>query len=387
MGGKAFSQPRGDQPALQTPRMNLEVFTRIRDVAIQQLREFFETVISPAEAPEKPDYGDVDILVQEPKRDFAWEEVASTLNARRAAHNGDTHSFAVPIDDDVAVGTYAQVDVHVCSSGFIEWECFLDAYGDLMQIMGRFLRPLGLTATDKGLHVRIAEIEPWNRKCSMLYLSHAVEDVLEFLGLDIQQHRNGFGSLEDLYSWFIGNKFLHANAFKANVENANDRQRMRKRAMFREFNDEWIQENAHRWGNRQPSTREDVLQQALVYFGKEAEYEEKVAAWNAKREEEELWSNIAAVISGEGQGDVNIVIRGLKRWVYFDDDCQPSVCKEAEMDLLQQPRWASQLKQVDGGVGTSKDCLLDWVRKHWREVKKLEKDRVAILKVRRSLVS
>ena len=375
-----FSQPKGDQPALQTPRMSLEVYNEQKNVAIQQLRGFFEVVVAPAEAPEKDDYGDVDILVQGPKVDFTWHQVASTLNARRAFHNGDSHSFAIPINDT----TYAQVDVHICAPSFVEWECFLDSYGDLMQIMGRFLRPLGLTATDKGLHVRIAEIESRNRKSSMLYLSHSVEDVLGFLGLDIQQYRKGFESLEDLFSWFIGGKFFHPSAITVNNESANDRQRMRKRPMFRMFNDEWLPRNADRWGDKQPSPREDILCQALACFGRRAEYEEKVAAWNAEKDEEELWSNIAAVISGEGQRDINIVIRGLKRWVYFDPEGHPSVRNEAEMDPEQQPCWTSHLRQVGNGAaaGLSKDSLFEWVCEHWQEVKGLEKDRISTAKFR-----
>jgi hypothetical protein len=358
--------------------MSLEVYSRTRDFVIDKLQEFFEVVLAPAEHPEKADFGDVDTLVQTPRDGFTWQKVASSLDARKSAVNGVTHSFAVPIDDD----NFAQVDVHVCPAGFIEWECLQGAYGDLWQIVGRFLRPLGLTATNRGLYLRVPEVETENRNSSMIYLTHDVSKTLDFLGLDEEQYRRGFESMEELYSWCASGKFFYVDASRSLASNSNDRQRMRKREMFRMFNDEWLPRNLHRWENRQPVTRERVLQQALIYFGKEREYEEKLSAWKAEQEETELWSEVARTIIDQGQADPKLVIRGLRRWVAFTK-CQPNLREEPEMDVDSQPRWASQLKAGDNDAGLSKASLMEWVREHWREVKRLEKGRVEEAKAQR----
>jgi hypothetical protein len=355
--------------------MSLEVYNRTRDFVVDKLQEFFEVVIAPAEHPEKADFGDVDTLVQTPRDGFTWQKVASSLNARKSAVNGVTHSFAVPIDDH----NFAQVDVHVCPAGFIEWECLQGAYGDLWQIVGRFLRPLGLTATNRGLYLRVPEVEEQNRNRSMIYLTHDVSKTLDFLGLNEEQYRRGFGSMEDLYSWCASGKFFYVNASRPLTSNSNDRQRMRKREMFRKFSDEWLPRNLHRWDDRQPVPREQVLQQALTYFGKE-----KLSEWNAEQEEAGLWSEVSATIIDQGQADPKLAVRGLRRWVAFTS-CQPYLCEEPEMDVLNQPRWASQLRTADNDNGIPKDSLMQWVRQHWREVKHLEKGRVAEAKEQRKL--
>ncbi|EFW19579.1 hypothetical protein D8B26_007788 [Coccidioides posadasii str. Silveira] len=400
MGGKVFSEPRGDQAALRTPRMSEAVYIRTRDFCIDKLRQSFEVVVAPPEAPGKLDYGDVDTLVQGLRPGFTWEEVGKRLNSVRTVRNGETRSFAVPIvcsdgdGDDGEEDTYAQVDVHVCRPGFMEWECLLDSYGDMWKIVGKFMRPLGLTATDKGLHVRIAEIEPFNRAYSMVYLTHSPMDVLDFVGLDVERYQRGFKTLDELYGWCASAKYFHRDAHSSGLETSNDRQRKRKRPMYRNFVDEWIPRNAELWQDKKPASREDVVQQALLRFGKQAEYKERVTAWRYKREEEELWSEVGCVIAEECSTNVNIVLRGLKRWVRFtngdgdgrsanDEPVRLVLRTEAEMDPDRQPRWASQISHELGDNPLSKAELLEWVRKHWQEVKVLEKGRVAAAKAAR----
>ena len=67
MGGHVFhSAAANGQPTLQTPRMSLEKYNELKQIYIQRLSSYFtnaksiETVI---EAPEKKDFGDIDILI------------------------------------------------------------------------------------------------------------------------------------------------------------------------------------------------------------------------------------------------------------------------------------------------------------------------------------
>lgn len=401
MGGKIFSEARGDLPALQTPRMTEAVYTHIKDLCTKQLQPFFAGVVVPAEAPDKTDYGDVDFLVETPVEGFTWEAVEQSLNAHRTVKSGESRSFAVPItfsedtDADIDIDVYAQIDVNLCRPGFLQWERLLDSHGDMWQIIGRFLRPLGLTATGKGLHVRISEIEALNRVESMLYLTHDVGRTLEFLGLDVQRYQAGFTTRDDLYRWCISGRFFHPTSLKRDLQTSNDRQRMRKRPMFRDFNDEWMPLNDHLWPDKEPVPREEVLVQALAWFGREEEYELKVAAWRLEQAEGDLWAEIMGIILEGPSKNVNIVLRGLRRWVGFDFTTdadgtrtrRPVLRAEAEMDADRQPRWVSQLSSKDDDVQAfTKDTLLEWVRENWRKVKSLEKGRVEAAKAARRLV-
>ena len=51
-------------------------------------------------------------------------------------------------------------------------------------MLGTTIRPFGLTANAKGLHVRIEEIELLDRKRSTIYLTKDPREVCQLLGLD-----------------------------------------------------------------------------------------------------------------------------------------------------------------------------------------------------------
>ena len=61
---------------------------------------------------------------------------------------------------------------------------FHHAFGDLWNLLGTTIRPFGLTANEKGLHIRIEEIELLDRKRSMICLTNDPREVCHLLGLD-----------------------------------------------------------------------------------------------------------------------------------------------------------------------------------------------------------
>lgn len=68
-----------------------------------------------------------------------------------------------------------------------KWQLFHHAFGDLWNLLGTTIRPFGLTANEKGLHVRIEEIELLDRKKSMIYLTKDPLEVCQLLGLDAER--------------------------------------------------------------------------------------------------------------------------------------------------------------------------------------------------------
>ena len=63
MGGKAFSQSR---PELRFPRLSPARYRSLLATLRPRLETLFASVVTPAEAPEKPDHGDIDFLVASP---------------------------------------------------------------------------------------------------------------------------------------------------------------------------------------------------------------------------------------------------------------------------------------------------------------------------------
>lgn len=271
MGGLAFSQSNNGELALHTPRMPPDVYYSEKATYLALLGKFYEKAISPVEAPEKVDYGDIDILVESPRYNFTATDLARALHAVRHVRNSVTTSFAVPYPgcDD----TLIQLDVHVCQPALTEWTSFLNSYGDLQQIIGVTLRNVGLTANDCGLHLSIAEIE--DKKASRILLTTTPADVMAFLDLDGDAYNRGFTTEEEIFRWCAAGRFFDPFPFQQKVDSAKDRQRLKKRPMFGRFVREWLPARPE-YHDRKGPTRNDVLEEVFVTFGVRKEYEKRM---------------------------------------------------------------------------------------------------------------
>ncbi len=368
MGGSAFSQVgKHGEPVLNTPRLEPAKYIEVRDKYLTILTKFYEKVVAPFEAPGKKDHGDVDILVEGLRDNVEPKKLAVSLGARRYFTNGRTTSYGIALSEED--NTYFQLDIHLCRTGFLEWECFMNNYGDLWQIVGMMQRNVGLTATDRGFHVRIPEIERDNRKVSMIYLSHSPEEVLEFLGLDREKYNTGFQSEDEIFMWCTGGRFFQADTFEVREETANDRQRMKQRVMFRRFITEWLPAHAELNPDREEWTREAVLHEALKAFGQQEEYDRRMKAWEAAEKEKQLWRKIAKTIPKEGE-KLGQVMRSLKRWVWLNQD-KPQFREKPLVDLTSEPLWTSQIP-ID-----REDDVISWICANWDEASQKEKSRAA----------
>lgn len=287
MGGNAFTS--GSTP-LQTPRMPPHLYFRLRDQYLALLSTLYAQVATPIEAPSKISYGDIDILVSQPKSaSHSTECLAKTLHAERklVPSGSATSSFALPYPD--FPDNYVQLDVHLCPPSAFHWEVFQQSHGDLWSLLGTTIRPFGLTANDTGLHLRIAEIEGLNRKRSLVFLTNEPDVVLHFLGLDLETYGRPFESVEAMYEYVCGCRFFRGETYIRSDLKANDRKRMAQRELYRRFVDVWLPENETRGrtqiGMDAGLTKGDVVEAVLSRFGKRQEYEERIEEWRKERQE------------------------------------------------------------------------------------------------------
>ena len=222
MGGKAFGK-------LLTPRMPPHIYKDTRDDLLILLRKHFLLAASPTQGPEKTDFGDIDILVCGPiDSNMTLPEtgspnifaLAGILNAKdwKEMKGNPTMHFAIPwpqtpstnlpsnelstteytehdqLKDyrpdsaiELSLGIqdrYIQVDVTMCETcKMFHWERFIQAHGDLLMILGQMIRKYGLTINNKGFHLRIEELESWNKEKSRVLMTANPEDVMRFLGV------------------------------------------------------------------------------------------------------------------------------------------------------------------------------------------------------------
>lgn len=372
MGGKVFENCKmanGRPP--QVPRMSPELYQKMIAKCQPQLEDLFRNVVIPRDAPNKADYGDIDFLVEGlrspvPDQEL-WEKTKTALGAELYICRNQSQSFGVPHQD--IQGAFVQVDVELSpgngtheNADLFEWTKFMKGDGDLLQIIGIAHRPLGLTCNDRGLHVRLEQIEPYDKKKALLFLTRDPQRAMQFYGFDTRKYNDGFRSENEMFDWVAAGRFFSSELFERRVEKSDDRARQLKRPSYRRFVEEYMPRITR--VSAKPWTRQDVLHEAIRTFDVQAEYDAMLAAHDAKDAEEQLWKEVKAVIPHEGK-PLASAVRALRRWVIFQDGV-PKISKRPavpEEYLL----WSQHVSK------SNEREVLSWVEKNWRDVKSHDK--------------
>jgi hypothetical protein len=340
MGGNAFAT---HNPPLPTPRMPPQVFRLIQEQTLSILRQHYTHVDSAIEAPGKTNYGDVDVLVSSSldltlegfkgKRKEIAEHLATVLGAKAwiTEIGNPVVNLALPwpkivdgrinetrVTQEEDEKKYIQLDIHICPTpAEFAWELFHTAHGDLWNILGTTIRPFGLTVNNHGLYLRIPEIEQFHRKKSMIFLTSDPNQVLDLLGLDQGKWWKEFPSKQEMFEYAAGCKMFAVKEKEA-VEDGemegdvvgeigaegggevekkklkhNDRQRMSKRPIFKQWIEEFIpkaREEGKYSGMK--VTREQVRDEAFKKFGGKEEYEKVLGDWLLVRHKDKLWGEV-----------------------------------------------------------------------------------------------
>ncbi|KAG8876703.1 hypothetical protein FRB97_003998 [Tulasnella sp. 331] len=375
MGGNAFAH-------LNCPRLPHNLYHTLRTQCQSALEGLYTKVKSPPVGPSKRDHGDIDFLVAGPKHSPSAETILKALGATTYLHTSgsSTTHFAIPLPD----GNHAQVDLHVCPDNSFHWELFMQSYGDLLQILGVLNRPLGLTADNRGLYIRIPEIEPSNKKKAMVSLTADANVAMRFLGLDVLKYSNGFSTNEQVFEWCMAGRFYGpVVASKVNNETHNDRVRYRKREMFTACMKEWLPAHPEVWSGRKLWTREEVLAEALEYFPDARHiYHQAMSEYNQELWEVSVLKAVREAVPLTVEYKAGDVMRGLKRFVTLDPDAGWTLHPNATQEnIVRRPVWMTHIT-----TETDKARLCEWVSQHWSEVREQEKERAEAKKAERMLV-
>lgn len=382
MGGRAFLQPgpNGEAP-LNVPRMDQKVYETMKFAMQHKLEMMYMRTAVPLDAPGKKDFGDIDFIVEGQLTPITPKEVAEKLEAVRFIVNGDDCSYA--IKHPALPDSYIQVDVKEIDHKVWDWMLFIKAHSDFLQILAVIHRHLGLTFNETGMYLRIQEIEPINKKLSMLKLTDDPSEVLVFLGLGPKQYDSGFATEDELFLWISKCRFFNPELLKTRIETSNDRQRIEKRPMFRRFFLEWLVAHPNAGSKRIFRDRKQVLDLALSYFNKMEEYNIKVANHKAAMREVNLWKTIAERIPAEGKTARRVAVRGLKFWVEMEEG-KPKFRNEPDVVADGAPTWARMICYDDSLFGPDDKLLedvedvkvaLDWLKDNWEKARDLEKRR------------
>ncbi|KAF1969420.1 hypothetical protein BU23DRAFT_241049 [Bimuria novae-zelandiae CBS 107.79] len=381
MGGQAFAHLQTDPP-IHVPRLSPETYQQVAATITSKLETLFNRVTIPREAPGKPDFGDIDFIV-EGARDPYDKNILATVKKLLEAEYLVDHSFA--IRHPSVPGAYIQVDVELSprsgtedGAALFEWTKFMKSDADLLQIVGVVHRSLGLTCNDKGLHVRVEEVQAYNKKKSMIFLTRYPNEAMDFYGYDKAKYYEGFQDEGELFDWATNGRWFYWKVYEDREEVSNDRARMNKRAMFRRFVHDYMpscgkgttgpkkSEEIDTDARKANPQRQLVLEEALRTFNKREEYDALMLEHKTKGVEDALWLQISNSIPLQDAAR-GTTLKGLRRWVAF---------KNGLPYITEQPIAGSQkLKWTDHITDNTMSDVLTWVAENREQIRKMEEDR------------
>jgi hypothetical protein len=363
MGGHVFhSAAANGQPTLQTPRMSLEKYNELKQIYIQRLSSYFtnaKSIETAIEAPEKKDFGDIDILIFD-DGPVDWAAVATHIGAHAHINRGNVDmpacSLAVRLDggkstqppvqytltsqsdplqrrpsEIVDEEIFAQIDLNKFTTESYDWTMFTSSYGDLAGILGMATTNFGFILNDRGMRVRLQEyddsrLKEWehfnpSQVEGRIRLSEDPIKIMEFLGLDVKRYQAGFKSTEEVFQWaseceMVSEYSLKREATAPITREEKNVAREKERVMFTEFFENWLpahlntRKRTHEAISDDDTVmkitlsrptlqelREKYLEKALVFFDKREEYTTLRAAFLHKRNIEHATFKIRGIIA------------------------------------------------------------------------------------------
>ena len=293
---------------------------------MQNLSKIFVHVQSPLPLPQKPSHGDIDIMVCDPlppyallakslggesrsrseaKEDQTLVEITPTflqdhLNASAYINNGpQSKTYAIPHPE--MPDTYTQVDIGILPSfDALTWNCTLHSYGALFTVIGSIMcRPNGLTLNDKGLFLRIPEIEPYDRKRGSVLLTTDWDIAMDVLGLDPKAFKTGFNTVSDIWKWLVAARLFDREDVGYKERNMKKNkggngemwdsleswlvERDRELGVDRDEAD--LDEDEDEWRARKEMKREQTFDAMVKKFNVGREVDDRVAQWRIERRE------------------------------------------------------------------------------------------------------
>ncbi|PPR02843.1 hypothetical protein CVT24_002321 [Panaeolus cyanescens] len=285
MGGSAFAERLS---AEAFPRLPPVVYYALKAHLMLLLQQEYLYVGVPREDPQKPDHGDLDFIVTQPRDTDTTcvpnESIKALFGAFDVISGNPTTNYAVPVED----GEWEQYGLLELENSFrakcADRKIYYQVSSTYMSVKvmksGRLLaRKNGLSFGLLGLKVEVAKRENYLR------LSLSFEHILQFFGLSIDTYNAGFNCKDDIFRWLTTSKYFDPSLFQSDI--------LAPRRPKREGGrlDAFIEFVARLQPNSTPTTMEGlearkkrVVDEALTFFDKHQAYRDK---WREYEEQQE----------------------------------------------------------------------------------------------------
>ena len=278
MGGNAFENLK---------RLSAAEYKPFEAHLLQQVQTIYARLAPLRYYREKPDFGDLDLLVCKPQVARAdFEVFLKTLGADDVVYNKDITSFRY---QDF------QVDLIAVEPLFFESAQFYFADNDLNNLIGRIAHKLGLKFGWDGLTYQIRTES--GHRAQKIQLSTDPAEIYAFLDYDYARWQQGFDKLPEIFAFVTSSRYFNPEIYAYENLNSINRTRNRKRSTYTHFL-EWLQtrpgddsQSAYRYHadkslylikihNAFPGA--DLLGQLKAYAEEQALHEARKAKFNGK---------------------------------------------------------------------------------------------------------
>ena len=275
MGGNAFENLR---------RLPADEYRQLEAELVKKLGTLYPVLAPLPYYHRKPDFGDMDVIVQKPKAERrVFEAFLSSIGSERVVYNSDNVSF---------VWQDFQIDlIHVAPEHF-QTALFYFAYNDLNNLVGRIAHKLGLKFGWDGLIYQIRTES--GHRAEEIVLSRDPAEIYAFLGYDYHRWQQGFDTLEDIFAYVVSSPWFNAEIYDDENLNHINRTRNRKRKTYATFLD-WLKQREGlpayafdkdkslyliRTHNAFPKA--DLFGQLADYARRQKQYEARAAKFNGR---------------------------------------------------------------------------------------------------------
>jgi len=225
-------------------RIEFSLYNSIKNDIFNKLKAFAEIKFI-KDAPNKLDFGDIDILYKT-ELDLK-SKILEIFCPVETFTNSNIFSFAYNLN-----GKYYQIDM-IQTTDFEMYE-FYYSYGDVGNIIGRMVRESGLRLGCQGLFLKNDILEK-----ETIILSNNPTQICEYLGIE----HSKWGFFEDeneIFEWIISSRFF-VNEFHCRSK---DKRKQRTRQMLKNYLNFIV--------DKPSNTVENKQSEALSYFGKNEIY-------------------------------------------------------------------------------------------------------------------
>lgn len=262
MGGNLFKLGRLPREAYLVLEADLRVYLDQR---------FGDQYLIPRYYGDKPDFGDVDIVLSSEAIETTWEELKAGLMAdlgvTQCTSTGAVFS---------TVWRDFQVDYFVKEQRYFRSTYNFLCYNDLGNLLGKIFRRMNLKYGEKGLQYVFRRSDEGSYKRDLM-VSQDMGRILGLLELDVADWEAGFEDLDQMYRWVVSSPWFSARPYLD--PSRTTRSRIKSRPTMTKFLT-WLAENPQPEDRRTLEDRDDALPMVCAAFP-EAKLMEVIAAEEA----------------------------------------------------------------------------------------------------------